>query len=161
VPALGQHKGKGAQLGAPPIQKIIKSDEGEGCFGGSNSVRGKRKRRRHTRALGLMFQKDGKFACVCCDLPLFSSKTKFESHRMAQLWARWPGQTAEKIDNSWMRRGLSAVRPVQCSFGSRFDTRTRPTGLRYCMTGVAMKLSGHDEGIILKYPDCPLPSLSA
>lgn len=84
----------------------------------------------------------GIFACVCCSLPLFESKTKFESG------TGWPSfyaaisktNVGEKIDNT-----LSETRTeVTCNrcdahLGHVFDDGPKPTGLRYCMNGVAMK----------------------
>jgi methionine-R-sulfoxide reductase len=87
-------------------------------------------------------KKKGVFACVCCSLPLFNSETKFESG------TGWPSfyaavnkaNVGEKIDNS-----LSEIRTeVVCNrcdahLGHVFDDGPKPTGLRYCMNGVAMK----------------------
>lgn len=84
----------------------------------------------------------GVFKCVCCDLPVFSSKTKFDSG------TGWPSFYApiakinirEKTDKS-----LSELRTeVLCNrcdahLGHVFDDGPKPTGLRYCMNGVAMK----------------------
>jgi methionine-R-sulfoxide reductase len=84
----------------------------------------------------------GIFACVCCSLPLFESKTKFESG------TGWPSfyaainktNVGEKVDNT-----LSETRTeVLCNrcdahLGHVFDDGPKPTGLRYCMNGVAMK----------------------
>ncbi len=84
----------------------------------------------------------GVFICVCCDLRLFSSKTKFNSHTG---WASFYApivriNVREKIDKS-----LSEIRTeVLCNrcdahLGHVFEDGPKPTGLRYCMNGVAMK----------------------
>lgn len=84
----------------------------------------------------------GIFVCVCCELPLFSSKHKFDSQTG---WASFYQpivdiNVQEKIDKS-----LPEVRTeVLCNrcdahLGHVFDDGPEPTGLRYCINGVAMK----------------------
>ncbi len=87
-------------------------------------------------------KKKGVFACVCCDLPLFSSKTKFESD------TGWPSfyapinkiNVSEKVDKT-LSETRTEVLCARCDahLGHVFDDGPKPTGLRYCMNGVAMK----------------------
>ena len=84
----------------------------------------------------------GTFLCVCCDLPLFSSKAKYDSH------TGWPSFW-QPVNKRHVReeedRSLSEVRTeVLCArcdahIGHVFDDGPEPTGLRYCMNGVALK----------------------
>ena len=82
----------------------------------------------------------GTFACAGCDLPLFSSTTKFESH------TGWPSFwiPLEKAVGTTRDVTLGMVRTaVHCRrcgghLGHVFDDGPKPTGLRYCMNGVAM-----------------------
>jgi peptide-methionine (R)-S-oxide reductase len=82
----------------------------------------------------------GTFACAGCDLPLFSSTTKFESH------TGWPSFwiPLEKAVGTTRDVTLGVVRTaVHCRrcgghLGHVFDDGPKPTGLRYCMNGVAM-----------------------
>lgn len=87
-------------------------------------------------------KKKGVFACVCCDLPLFDSKTKFESD------TGWPSfyapinkiNVSEKVDKT-LAETRTEVLCARCDahLGHVFDDGPKPTGLRYCMNGVAMK----------------------
>ena len=84
--------------------------------------------------------RNGLFACAGCEAALFSSKTKFESG------TGWPS-FYRPLDNAVGQttdRTLGMVRTaVHCAtcgghLGHVFDDGPRPTGLRYCMNGVAL-----------------------
>jgi peptide-methionine (R)-S-oxide reductase len=83
----------------------------------------------------------GTFACAGCDLPLFSSKTKFDSGTgWPSFWAPIEGAIITKVDTTFgMTR--TAVMCAQCEghLGHVFEDGPKPTGLRYCMNGVALK----------------------
>ncbi len=82
----------------------------------------------------------GIFACAGCDLPLFSSDTKYDSG------TGWPSfwQPLDKaIETSTDYVLLLPRTEVHCArcgghLGHRFEDGPRPTGLRYCMNGVAL-----------------------
>jgi len=83
----------------------------------------------------------GTFACAGCDLPLFSSKTKFESGTgWPSFWAPLDKAVDEADDRSlgMLRTAVSCHR---CGghLGHVFPDGPKPTGLRYCMNGVALK----------------------
>jgi peptide-methionine (R)-S-oxide reductase len=82
----------------------------------------------------------GNFACAGCDLPLFSSKTKFDSGTgWPSFWAPIDNAILTKQDASFgMTR--TAVMCARCGghIGHVFDDGPQPSGLRYCMNGVAM-----------------------
>jgi len=84
----------------------------------------------------------GVFACVCCDLPLFDSKTKFESNTgWPSFWAPIAKRNVrERMDNS-LSETRTEVLCARCEahLGHVFDDGPKPTGLRYCMNGVALK----------------------
>jgi peptide-methionine (R)-S-oxide reductase len=82
----------------------------------------------------------GLFGCKGCGLPLFSSRTKFESG------TGWPSfyrplrnAVATQVDTSLLMRRVE-VHCRRCGghLGHVFDDGPPPTGKRYCMNGVAM-----------------------
>lgn len=84
----------------------------------------------------------GTFRCICCDAELFDADTKYES---GTGWPSFfapinPDAVAERDDNGWFSRRTE----VLCSncdahLGHVFPDGPPPTGLRYCMNGVALK----------------------
>lgn len=85
-------------------------------------------------------KRKGTFACAGCDLPLFSSDTKFESGTgWPSFWQPLPNAVGETSDRSFFMTRTE----VHCSrceghLGHVFNDGPKPTGLRYCMNGVAM-----------------------
>ena len=88
-------------------------------------------------------KEEGVFSCKCCDLPLFEASTKFDSG------TGWPSfyasiskeNVAEKADNSFfMRRTEVLCARCDAHLGHVFPDGPKPTGLRYCMNGHALKL---------------------
>ena len=82
----------------------------------------------------------GKFACAGCDLDLFSSTTKYDSGTgWPSFWAPLNGAVRTSSDSSlFMQR--TEVHCGRCGghLGHVFDDGPAPTGLRYCMNGVAL-----------------------
>jgi peptide-methionine (R)-S-oxide reductase len=85
--------------------------------------------------------RDGDFACAGCDLPLFSSKTKFESGTgWPSFWKPLDNAVVTEADDSFgMSRNAVSCRRCEGHLGHVFDDGPQPTGLRYCMNGIAMK----------------------
>lgn len=86
-------------------------------------------------------KRDGTFVCVACDNPLFSSTTKYESG------TGWPSyydtlegafETTKDFKLIWPRTEYHCAR---CGghHGHVFNDGPKPTGLRYCNNGVALK----------------------
>jgi peptide-methionine (R)-S-oxide reductase len=83
----------------------------------------------------------GTFVCLGCDLPLFSSDTKFESGTgWPSFYRALPGAVVTKTD---FKIGVprSEYHCAQClgHQGHVFNDGPRPTGLRYCNNGVAIR----------------------
>ncbi|GEP10372.1 peptide-methionine (R)-S-oxide reductase MsrB [Methylobacterium gnaphalii] len=82
----------------------------------------------------------GTFSCAGCDQKLFASQTKFDSGTgWPSFYQPLPGAVGESTDRAF---GMTRTE-VHCSrcgghLGHVFNDGPRPTGLRYCMNGVAM-----------------------
>ncbi len=92
--------------------------------------------------------RNGTFACAGCDLPLYSSKTKFDSGTgWPSFWAPLPGAVDEKTDRTFgMTRTAISCHRCGGHLGHVFDDGPKPTGLRYCMDGVALTFHPAPEG---------------
>jgi peptide-methionine (R)-S-oxide reductase len=91
-------------------------------------------------------ERRGNFACAGCELDLFSSTTKFDSGTgWPSFWAPLDKAVGTTRDTSFgMVR--TAVHCSRCGghLGHVFDDGPKPTGLRYCMNGIAMSFHSAD-----------------
>jgi peptide-methionine (R)-S-oxide reductase len=82
----------------------------------------------------------GTYHCAGCDLPAFSSETKYDSGTgWPSFWQPLPDAVRTREDGGF----FGARTEVHCRrcgghFGHVFEDGPKPTGLRYCMNGAAL-----------------------
>jgi peptide-methionine (R)-S-oxide reductase len=92
-------------------------------------------------------KREGIFACAGCGQALFASGTKFESGTgWPSFYAPLPAGVATSEDRSFFVTRTE----VHCSrcgghLGHVFEDGPKPTGLRYCMNGAAMRFEPRAE----------------
>ncbi|MFD1625369.1 peptide-methionine (R)-S-oxide reductase MsrB [Azospirillum griseum] len=88
----------------------------------------------------------GLYLCAGCGQPLYSSTTKYDSGSgWPSFWEPLPGAIATSTDYK-LAYPRTEVHCARCNghLGHRFEDGPQPTGLRYCMNGVAMTFAPRD-----------------
>ncbi|MBS0470079.1 MAG: peptide-methionine (R)-S-oxide reductase MsrB [Proteobacteria bacterium] len=88
-------------------------------------------------------KREGVFACAGCGEVLFDSNTKYESGSgWPSFYASRDGAVATQLDISHgMRRDEALCAKCGGHLGHVFPDGPRPTGLRFCMNGAALKFT--------------------
>ena len=142
--ALAQKVTTGGAKGAAAFKKVVKTDEEWRRILTAEQYRVMREK--GTEAPGasplLKNYAKGTYVCAGCALPLFSSKTKYDSHTgWPSFWSPIAKRNVreERDTSDGMTRTEVLCNRCDAHLGHVFDDGPDPTGLRYCMNGVALK----------------------
>jgi peptide-methionine (R)-S-oxide reductase len=134
----------GKKLGKKVVPRLVKTEEEWKQQLSPISYEVARRAGTEAPYSGASWNEHGKgiFRCICCDLALFDSETKFDSG------TGWPSfwkpiareNIVEASDTSFgMMRTAVSCRECEAHLGHVFDDGPQPTGLRYCMNSASMR----------------------
>ncbi len=134
----------GKDLGKETIPQVVKTDAEWKEQLGRNSYEITRRADTEMAYTGATWNEHGKgiFRCICCNLALFSSSTKFDSGTgWPSFWAPIAKENVVDAGDNSLGMERTEVKCKLCNahLGHVFPDGPRPTGLRYCMNSAAMK----------------------
>ena len=135
---------------ATKIDKVLKTDAEWRQLLSPDAFRVVRQKGTERAFSGAYWDHHGKgiYACAACDLPLYSSETKFDSGTgWPSFWqAVAPEHLGREDDSSWFAERTELV-CARCGghLGHVFDDGPKPTGERHCINSVSLKFLPADQ----------------
>ncbi len=127
-----------------PVSKIEKSEQEWKAALSSEQFAVLRKKGTERAGTSLLLRehRPGVFRCAACDTPLFASDAKFESGTgWPSFWKPFVPANVYTAQDNTLGMERDEVLCARCGghLGHVFDDGPKPTGLRYCLNGVALK----------------------